>query len=103
MLKQVLAAWVQPDRLTTVVLPPKDAKMPDMQAILDKEWKSGAKASAAKTAEAGKTEVIDLARAVPWCSSRTRPCLRFREPDLFRRRRVAELPNRASQRSSPTC
>ena len=37
MLKQVLAAWVQPDRLTTVVLPPKDAKMPDMQAILDKE------------------------------------------------------------------
>lgn len=62
MLKQVLAAWVQPDRLTTVVLPPKDAKMPDMQAILDKEWKSGAKASAAKTAEAGKTEVIDLGK-----------------------------------------
>ena len=62
MLKQVLAAWVQPNRLTTVVLPPKDAKMPDMQAILDKEWKSGAKASAAKTAEAGKTEVIDLGK-----------------------------------------
>ena len=62
MLKQVLAAWVQPDRLTTVVLPPKDAKMPDMEAILDKEWKSGAKASAAKTAEAGKTEVIDLGK-----------------------------------------
>ena len=62
MLKQVLAAWVQPDRLTTVVLPPKDTKMPDMQAILDKEWKSGAKASAAKTAEAGKTEVIDLGK-----------------------------------------
>ena len=37
MLRQVLATWVRPDRLTTVVLPPKDAKMPDMQAILDKE------------------------------------------------------------------
>ena len=32
------------------------------RAILDKEWKSGAKASAAKTAEAGKTEVIDLGK-----------------------------------------
>ena len=62
MLRQVLATWVRPDRLTTVVLPPKDAKMPDMQAILDKEWKSGAKASAAKAAEAGKTEVIDLGK-----------------------------------------
>ena len=86
MLKQVLAAWVQPDRLTTVVLPPKDAKMPDMQAILDKEWKSGAKASAAKTAEGHRSRQRPYRGAHPGQD----PALRFREPDLFRRRRVAE-------------
>ena len=33
-----------------------------MQAILDKEWKAGAKAGAAKTTEAGKTEIVDLGK-----------------------------------------
>ena len=62
MLGQSLETWVRPERLTTVVLPPKDAKLPDMQAILDKEWKAGAKAGAAKTTEAGKTEIVDLGK-----------------------------------------
>lgn len=53
---------MRPDRLTTVVLPSKSAKMSDMQVILDKERESGTKASAAKTAEAGRAEVIDLGK-----------------------------------------
>lgn len=78
MLKQVLAAWVQPDRLTTVVLPPKDAKMPDMQAhprqgmeVRGQGFRSEDGGSPARP----RSSIS--AKAVPWCSSRTRPCPTF--------------------------
>ncbi|MEG1609614.1 MAG: pitrilysin family protein, partial [Bilophila sp.] len=62
MLRQAVADWIQPARLTTVVLPPKDAKLPDMQAILDKEWKAASTKSRVAAATAGVTEVVDLGK-----------------------------------------
>ena len=62
MLKEALATWVRPERLTTVIMTPKDVKLPDMQAILDKEWKAGAKTAATASAQAGKTEVIEIGK-----------------------------------------
>ena len=60
MLGRESAAWLQPDRMTTIALPPKDAKLPDMQAVLDREWKSGVKKADTAAATAGKTETVDL-------------------------------------------
>lgn len=62
MLGQALETWVRPNRLTTVVLPPKGAELPDLQAVLDREWKSGVKAVGTQTAQAGKTEIVDLGK-----------------------------------------
>lgn len=62
MLSEMIGTWLRPDRMTTVALPPKDARLPDMQAILDKEWKAGARTTGTAAAETGKTEVVDLGK-----------------------------------------
>ena len=103
MLKQVLAAWVQPDRLTTVVLPPKDAKMPDMQAILDKEWKSG---PSFRSEDGGsRQDRGHRSRQGPYRGAHPGQDPAYVSANLTYSGGDAllKLPNRASQRSSPTC
>ncbi|MFQ8738447.1 MAG: M16 family metallopeptidase [Bilophila wadsworthia] len=87
MLKQVLAAWVQPDRLTTWSAA-QDAKMPDMQAILDKEWKSGPKLPQRRRRKPARPGHRSRQRPYRGAHPGQDPALRFREPDPFRRRRV---------------
>lgn len=62
MIRQAVDEWIRPERMTTVVLPPKDAKLPDLQAILDKEWKSTDTKSHTSAAVSGATEVVDLGK-----------------------------------------
>lgn len=59
-LQSALDTWVRPDRLTTAVLPPIDAKLPDLNAILAANWKADATIGKTMPAEDGKTEIIQL-------------------------------------------
>lgn len=60
MLQQAMDQWLQPYRLTTVALPPRNAQLPDLAALLTQHWKGAPPASAAASTLEGKTETIHL-------------------------------------------
>lgn len=61
-LEEALRQWIRPERARVRVLVPQDVQIPDLEAILDRNWKAAAAESAAPTAEAGAaaSQTIDL-------------------------------------------
>lgn len=61
-LEEALRQWIRPERARVRVLVPQGAQIPDLEAILDRNWKAAAADSPAPTAEAGAavSQTIDL-------------------------------------------
>lgn len=61
-LQRAIDQWLRPDELRVRVLAPQDVSLPDLEAILQKNWPGAAlaKAAAEPAATAGKREVLDL-------------------------------------------
>ena len=61
-LEEALRRWVRPERARVRVLVPQDAQIPDLEAIMDRNWKAAAADGPAPTAEGGvaATQTIDL-------------------------------------------
>ena len=60
--QQAIDLWLNPRLLRVRVLAPENAKLPDLEAILRKNWPGSGAADAVKTSAdvAGKQEVVDL-------------------------------------------
>lgn len=61
-LQRAIDQWLRPDELRVRVLAPQDVALPDLEAILQKNWPGTALAGSAgaPAATAGKREVLDL-------------------------------------------
>lgn len=62
-LEKALRQWIRPEQVRVRVLVPQDAQIPDLEAILDRNWKAAATAEdSAVAAETGvaATQTIDL-------------------------------------------
>ncbi len=60
-LQEGIDTWFMPQRLNVAVLKPQEAQLPDLQAILQKNWPAKAQKSVALGENsAGKTTVVDL-------------------------------------------
>ena len=60
--QQAIDLWLDPGRARVRVLAPENAKLPDLEAVLQKNWPGSAAAKTAQqaTATAGQQEVVDL-------------------------------------------
>lgn len=60
--QQAIDLWLDPGRARVRVLAPENAKLPDLEAVLQKNWPGSAAAKTAQqaSATAGQQEVIDL-------------------------------------------
>jgi len=60
--QQAIDLWLDPGLVRVRVLAPENVKLPDLEAILQKNWPGAAAAKAAKqvAASAGQQEVVDL-------------------------------------------
>jgi len=60
--QQAIDLWLDPGRARVRVLAPENAKLPDLQAVLQKNWPGSAAAKTAQqaSATAGQQEVVDL-------------------------------------------
>ena len=61
-LEKALQQWIRPEQVRVRVLVPQDAQIPDLEAILDRNWKAAAAQDSAVAAETGvaATQTIDL-------------------------------------------
>lgn len=60
-LQYALDTWVMPERLSVAVLPPRDARLPDLAALSAASWPSGApKAATEAAAVKSGVETVDL-------------------------------------------
>lgn len=58
------ARWMRPESLRVRVLAPEKAELPDIAAILDREWPAPARAGDSAAAESGSAERLTLANGV---------------------------------------
>ena len=60
--QQAIDLWLDPSRARVRVLAPENAKLPDLEAVLQKNWPGSAAAKTAQqaSATAGQQEVVDL-------------------------------------------
>lgn len=61
-LADAVRQWIRPDRVRVRVLVPQDARLPDLEAVLNRNWQAAATGAAVSTVEAGAapTQTIDL-------------------------------------------